>query len=468
MRKYTGIILIFLVPLFFSDCHRTSSSPPTHPAPYAVFQHWISWNLSFTPVSAPDSISIITALENYVTTWATNLDPTSKLTFKLLHCPCDTLLTNLDATLLTGSGKPVTPPPTQPNPGPTGDYLLGNNFEMNIPSNLDSNNFTTVNLTADYLPIAHIPSTDSLDNTLAVIDTGLDTALFQKQYPKSVWAGNLLWEEKPETLFDVVPGETTNLLIDSCAVKHGTAATAIILSQMARMKPNRIPKIMSIRAFDDSEKGSIYTVSCALSYAIQKKVSFVNASWGYYGKKDSVLLKYIKRADSAHIRIIAAAGNTLGKHLQSQICSPVTNTVNNLNQFATWDSLFYPACFAPDIPNLVSVTQLHEGPAAVGQSNLVPCFYQNYSPNYITVGAHELKPVKGECCQFSIPFLKTNIEGSSFATPVITAELMFELANTNLAIKPFILSHSRIANTTPTGAGFFTNQGRYIEYELQH
>lgn len=469
MRKYTGIILIFLIPLLFSNCHRPSISSPITAAPYARFEHWISWNISFTPVSAPDSISVITALENYVTNWAIGKDPTSRLSFKLLHCPCDTLLTNLDATLVTGSGKPVAPPPSQPNPGPSGDYLVGTNFDMNIPSSLDSNYLDLPNLKPDStVVITYIPGSDSMNKTLAVIDTGLDSALFQKAYPNSVWAGNLLWDDKAETIFDVVPGEATNLLKDGGTVNHGTAATAIILTQMARMQPNRIPKIMSIRAFDDSEKGSIYTVSCALSYAIKHKADFVNASWGYYGKKDSVLLKYIKRADSAHIRMIAAAGNTPGTHDPTQICASSPNPVNNLDK-ATTDHLFYPACFAPDIRNLVSVTQIHDVTPNSVHPNLVPCFYQNYSQSYITVGAFEQSAGLKYCCQFKIPFLASNIEGSSFATPAITAQLMFEMAGSNMDIKSFIQANSNVAAPIPgSTAAFYTNEGRYITFQVKH
>jgi hypothetical protein len=465
MRKYFKIILYFLLLLLVFGCVRSKKTDIkdeayTH-ADSVV--HWINWNLLFA--SNADTSGIIEGFEKYLTHWVDSINPAARLTFKFHHCPCDTLLTNMDATLLYGSGNSVPPPPTQPNPGPTGDYTLGNNFNMYIPAYLDSNRLDAVILYPNLTKIVKGPSSGQYNKTLAVIDTGLDTLLFKKAFPNTVWGGDLLWQKTKEpTIFDVVVGEPTRILMDNGKVKHGTAAIGVVLSQMSSFKSGRIPQIMSIRAFDDSEKGSIYTVSCAMSYAIQNNADFINASWGYFGPEDPVLKSYLVKASRRSIRIIAAAGNTPGHHDRIKLCSTAGNMQNSLDRLKRLDSLFYPACFAPVIPNLVSVTQLHLNiPPPPAKQEIIPCYYQNYSSDYITVGAKEDLTSKSVCCAFKIPFLLNPIEGSSFATPVVTGILMSRLTDKNLNIKTYILNN----NDNRTGTTTFTNEGDYYHYKLR-
>jgi|SRR5450755_40405 hypothetical protein len=468
MRKCIAILSIIAIPVLFLSCHSGGESSKVESRSLIdspkTFDHWISWNLLFTTSTAADSLTIIKKFESYLSGYVTGQDASAKLTFNLHYCPCDKFLTNLDATLVTGSGKPVQVPPNQPNPGPSGDYTLGNNFDMSIPSSADPNDIYQ-NVKQNNVKFVYSPSAELVNKTLAVIDTGLDTVMFKKAYPNTIWFGNLLWQgPKGKTLFDVYPGENENVLMDHGIVRHGTAATAIILTQMSRIASNRIPKIMSIRAFNDAEEGSIYTVSCALSYAIQQHADFINASWGYYGPKDPVLKKYLMKASEANIRIIAAAGNTRGTHDPNLVCSSTVNDANNLELFKK-DTLFYPASFAPDIPNLVSVTEMHSLSVSPAPLQLVPCFYQNFSSKYITVGAFEIKS-KITCCEFSIPFLNNPIEGSSFATPVITGKLMIGLNKID-DIKLYINNHSQVGLTLTGLPNSYTNKGEYISFVIQ-
>jgi hypothetical protein len=473
MRKLL-LFLLLLVLLFFLYCFFVRKGGccigGTGYGEPKVTKHWISWNILFTPSSAGTSAQIIHDFEDSLIKYVKGIDPDASLSFEFHYCPCDSLLTNMDATLVTGSGLIVTPPPTTPNPGPSGDYTLAKNLDTYMAEISDS--ATTV------LDSGHIKNRDTavliagttrtiFDKTLAVIDTGLDTLLYKKIYPNTIWNGNILWQDpaKP-TLFDVVLGEPNNTLIDDNEVKHGTAATYIALSQMQlkKMQHGQMPKIMSIRAFDKDEKGSIYTVSCALSYAIQHKADYINASWGYYGAQDPVLRRYIKTADRASIRVIAAAGNSPIIHETAKICKKEKNDLNDLDRLDLKDSLFYPACFASTIDNVVSVTQLSPNTPVVFP-NAVPCYYQNYSPKFITVGALDKNPVNNVCCTFSIPFLSRAIEGSSFATPVATGILMSQVTSKSQNIKLYITTHYSptpvVGITAPT---IFTNEGDLIQY----
>jgi hypothetical protein len=191
-----------------------------------------------------------------------------------------------------------------------------------------------------------------------------------------------------------------------------------------------------------------------MSYAIQNHADYINASWGYYGKEDLILKNYLLKADSSSIRIIAAAGNTPGQHDRSNICRPNQNDQNDLDRLVTHDSLFYPACFAPIIPNLVSVTQFRRPSSAIA---ILPCYYQNFSPNYITVGA--LDKSARLCCTFGISFLQYDIEGSSFATPVMTGILMSGMEPGDMVIKQYINTR---ADHSP--APFFTSNGNYFKF----
>jgi Subtilase family len=225
-----------------------------------------------------------------------------------------------------------------------------------------------------------------------------------------------------------------------------------------------LPKIMSIRAFDKDEKGSIYTVSCALSYAIQHKADYINASWGYFGAQDPVLRRYIKIADRASIRVIAAAGNSPVIHQTKNICDKNINDLNDLERLESKDSLFYPACFASTVDNVVSVTQV--SPKAPNSfPNVVPCYYQNFSSRYITVGAFDKNLTNNVCCTFSIPFLSPSVEGSSFATPAATGFLMTNVTSKTQNIKKYITTHCNptLVGAT-TGSVIYTNQGDIIEY----
>jgi subtilisin family serine protease len=215
---------------------------------------------------------------------------------------------------------------------------------------------------------------------------------------------------------------------------------------------------MSLRAFDDSERGSIYTASCAMNCAIENKADYINASWGYFGHEDAVLKYYMAKANRKSIRVFAAAGNTPGRHEASQVCNGIVNSQNDLTRLKTSDSLFYPASFAPIMENLVSVAQLNDLPTPAPK-NLVPCYYQNYSPDFITVGAYDSAHSTMPCCSFHVPFLIRNIEGSSFATPVVTGIVMATISDMNLNLKMFI-------NTTAqkTTNGLYTNNGNYFNF----
>ena len=165
------------------------------------------------------------------------------------------------------------------------------------------------------------------------------------------------------------------------------------------------------------------------------------------------MLHYVQTATNKGIPIIAAAGNTVGKHAPDPLCDPKENTNNRL-QFTAGSvaHLFYPACFSEKLDNLIAINQLQRISAPTAQ--LLPCFYQNYSEHYVNAGVLN----NNQCCGFSI--MGNEIEGSSFATPVVTGILMSATRDQRpVSMRAFV---DKISSKY-TGK-FFTSKGNYFKY----
>jgi hypothetical protein len=111
-------------------------------------------------------------------------------------------------------------------------------------------------------------------------------------------------------------------------------------------------------------------------------------------------------------------------------------------------------------PNLVSVTGLS---LENGSNRVFPCFYQNYCDTIVTVGVlnDESKP----CCRYNVEFLRDPIEGTSFATPIVSGRYLLNLQTSQpgpiLNAKQFI---DVFKAQPPLTAPFYTTNGRYIIY----
>lgn len=405
------LVLFSLIMLGNTSCKIFQSGlitnvPPTH--------KWLNWNFLFSA----DEKNADFILSYYADTLRKIIhaaDPSIKIIITATHCPCDPLLTNVDVTLVGGSGSSIpSPPPANPRHGPQGDYVVNENLSFDLsPVSPDSGHYSAPSMSFSHIPLP-ILSTDN--RILAIIDTGLDTTEFVASFMPHLWQNSLM-----PTIYNVVPSNTTYspyVLQDDSHVKHGTAVTAIALNSME----NTLPKIMSLKAFDNNDQGSIYTVSCAMGCAIQNNASFINASWGYRGKEDPILKNYMQSANNKNIPVIAAAGNSPLPHTAVAICDP---GINNDNLLSPATGLFYPASFAAQMDQVISVTQLNNRRPS---QKFQPCYYQNYSSEYITTGVLN----NNFCCAFIVPDnLGQTLEGSSFATPFVTGLLM-TLTNTGV------------------------------------
>ncbi|MEP6712666.1 MAG: S8 family serine peptidase [Ferruginibacter sp.] len=330
-------------------------------------------------------------------------------------CPCDSTLYNFNFKCVNGAGDAVSsPPPRKPGPAGSGDLIdvlfISNNLVIAPPKEPSYPGIDSVNS----VMVGALP----LDNAkiLAVIDSGIDTTLFQPDIQRLIWteAGGA------STLYNFLPGQPLKDLSDPGRSKHGSAVAALAIKAMSNV--TKYPRLMILKALDKGERGSIFTVSCAMSYAIQKNATLINASLGYYGEADDILGHYVQLAanhEPSPILLFAAAGNTINDypHDENNLCNGGFNR-NELSK----TRLFFPACFPKQLGNITSVTQIKDADSS--------CFYQNFSNEYVSLGVLN----KSNCCAFTVDFRQRQqqyYEGSSFATPVASGKRMATLLNNN-------------------------------------
>jgi hypothetical protein len=366
-----------------------------------------------------------------------------KVDYHVVHCPCDPRLTNLNATKSIGaSGNSV--PPTPPGTGGSGD-IVSLNFRIDRDPPLGEGK-NIYNVVEKKVPLT-IGSIDK-KKILAVMDTGLDPNLFGSGF------NNLLWTDPGAKItlrnFQFYHNnQPLDYMLDDELHVHGTAVTTIALQEFEKAAGSTKPKplIMVLKVLDERGQGNTFSLSCGLSYAVQKKATLINASLGYYshGTADPILLHYVHLCNNVKpvpIPILAAAGNKPGSHNANFLCNTGPNN-NKLTKINTFD----PASFSKSIPNVISVTTL--------QNANTPCFYQNYSNEYVNVGV--ANGSSASCCKFNVPFRLFGYEGSSFATPFVSGEIMACLMEGRT-----IQNCRNQWSTAPVGSATVTKDGKFV------
>ncbi len=373
-----------------------------------------SWNILFRENTTPrDREKALIAVRNYLVEYYQVHRPDITLHFdNPVVCPCDSTLFNLNFKSLDGSGQSASSIPPQP-PGGGGSGSMANVLYVatNIKiKELEPSQDTLPSTLAGRFPLESKPVNNGA--LLAVIDTGIDTALFHPGIRQLLWqpaSGN--------PIYNVLPNANVKDMYDDHKGKHGSAVTALAISNIERNVA--YAKIMVLKALDSAKQGSTYTFSCALSYAIRNQAQVINASLGYYGNTDSILRHYLLKAgDRKSCLVFVAAGNDPGPRLSSKYCdhSVVPGNLISLSH------PFYPAVASAEMDHVITVTGLND--------LYQPCYYQNYSSRFVTLG------VVGRryCCAFFVPFLNNFYEGSSFSTPVASGAMMSCLIRNNLVM----------------------------------
>jgi hypothetical protein len=452
MSKLLLAIAICYFAFNLSSC--TKKFYYTYVGGHYVDSNWVDWNVSMQNGISGQGSGEEAALESminaYVSAYNVAHSTTYRPEFFPSYCPCDSTLFNFKVTLYLGSGQSSgTPPPPPPPPGGSGglvDVLSQNHsFEVDSPRNDYKHDTTPV-----VLPTRVIDTS----KTLAIMDTGLDPAYFKP----GITISNLIWAAPPgitsTTMRNFTPGHLGMPdFFDDNDDKHGTAVAALALDAILQKDALHIPRLMILKVLDKNKVGSSFSVSCAMSYAIQNRASIINASLGYYsfgGQIDSVLRKYILRAANATptpILFVAAAGNAHVFHFPSQFCN-----VPGINHLDSPSLLFFPACFSNSISNVISVT-------TVTNDLTSSCHYQNYSKDFVTIGVRN----EGGCCVFPVPFLRAGYEGSSFATPIVSGSLMGCLLQPG-STAPSVNCLNQISQTT-SSLQTITKDGRFLGFK---
>ncbi|MBC7890086.1 MAG: S8/S53 family peptidase [Ferruginibacter sp.] len=387
------IILILFVFLFYCNRCKKQSSVPQQGGN-------ISWNILFKEGTTKDTREkVIKNIKQYVQDFYDDYNAINGTSFTpqdhVATCPCDTLLYNYDFLSIFGAGPSVTTAQSSQTTEANGNALISNNIPITEPQK------PVTRKTDNQYVIDSIPLFNKRIDTskiLAIIDSGIDPGLFTPSLDGLIWKDVV----PASTIYNFLPFQVQTNVMDATDGKHGSAVASVT---MKTMENNAVyPRLMILKALNEKNQGSVFSVSCALSYAIQKKATIINLSLGYEGSEDSILHHYIGRCASVTpaIELFVAAGNMPAPHISSNFCLP--NTSNQLNSAR----LFYPACFSKDYDNVTSVTQMSNPKTG--------CYYQNYSNEYIKLGVLDTS----NCCAIKVDFQRISnyYEGSSFATPV--------------------------------------------------
>jgi hypothetical protein len=400
-------------------------------------RRWKSWNILFkTGTSHASMANAITEVERYIDNYLAGIHPGWHANFDLFYCPCDSTLYNLGATPVDGVGNAVIPPSGGPNPPiPSGDMLalgVNNGIQENYegkPYKIDTGKLV-------------IPVAANADKILAIIDTGLDSTLLEHHIMTHIWRAPV----KQLALYNYITNSRSQFanFFDDQVEKHGSGVLGVAVKAMS---PGSLPRLMILKALDGRKKGSTFTVSCAISYAIQNHADAINASLGYYehnGKVDPILGEYLTRCSKNNIYVFAAAGNLPGTHDPSSLCKHGNMITNQL----TPTNLFFPACFSTKIKHVIAVTGLLDLKGS--------CFYQNFSGTLVTVGVVN----DPQCCKFILPFFKFGYEGSSFATPAAVGMTMRKSIDGAIPIDAALNSLIQRANDLRN----IVKDGQYLKY----
>ena len=172
---------------------------------------------------------------------------------------------------------------------------------------------------------------------------------------------------------------------------HGTHVAGIVVKNLENCGcPYRI---IPARTHDRKGISTLFDVACAFYYAIEKEADVINASFGYYGVLDDILVTATKDATDDGIVVVTAAGNdSLDLDME-----PVGH---------------YPGNLSTIYDNLITIGSLNMTADSIARfSNRSVSLVNHYAP--------------GQAIFSSMPggnnFLDGEKSGTSMAAPYITA-----------------------------------------------
>jgi subtilisin family serine protease len=221
---------------------------------------------------------------------------------------------------------------------------------------------------------SYSPKEYSVEDTvlIAVIDGGIN---------KDLLAEYLWTKPNPVECGDVNGLDLTTG--NSDYNNHGSLVSQVI----TRGLPSEKVKLMDVRIFDENGDGNLFHAACAMSFAIQKEVDIINASWGYYAQEyDPTILGYIKDASINDIVVVSSAGN---EGLNNDKCNHFISNFDNRK-------------FRKEASNVIAVAYLNQAEDSVNK-------HSNRGEKTVSLAAKGLYDISGN-----------TIEGSSYAAARVT------------------------------------------------
>jgi hypothetical protein len=257
--------------------------------------------------------------------------------------------------------------------------------------------------------------------TIAVLDTGIDTDLVDPDYicddftPKKDVPCFSEIEEGGWNFLD-----NNNKYFDDNKGKHGSLVSQYIINQFTGSSNNRV-KIMPLKTHDKNGGGDLFSIICAIHFAIAKGVNIINASWGfYYYYDDRDFLEYFRNLIENELRksgilFVTAAGNRIPE--EDILANDIYFSQNGFR--LKNDGLrdleihrFFPAHLSTKKNNIVTVTTM-------AGTEVSP--EQNHSNVFVDLGVKSDAGPKTDP-GFKVPFKLSSgtatVAGSSFATAI--------------------------------------------------
>jgi Subtilase family len=367
--------------------------------------------------------------------------------------------------IIHGSPDNEDPPPQKP--GNSTDYWQNYELDEYVPLRKDF--LVAARNHADTHPNAPV---------VAIMDTGIDLRYFYDEndrvnFPlhyynnhpcdlcpnlcyvcdcdcnKGIYGCNFI-RNQPHCTFPENPFD------DDLRHKHGTRIAKII----ANVTDNNV-RIMPLKTANFKGESEFFDIFCAFEYIKnyndrsydKDKVKFINASWGYYGKKYALFTHYMKKLDfdkeNPPIKFITAAGNagdlnhstqrtfaealiSLIPNFQGLQLQLPQNIIDFLNGFIgrnrrderieitdSRDKRRYPLMYSEEYNGVYSATTIQE-------NNGVLQAVENYSREYVEIGVigTRRENIDGTFLDPLSDVRTDFIKGSSYATAYLTAYLV--------------------------------------------
>ena len=245
--------------------------------------------------------------------------------------------------------------------------------------------------------------------TVAVMDTGIDFGYPNtKAIPIKYNGGERSCDDAQPDYFgwDFVNNHN-NPYDDAEKSKHGSRIAAII-NKTAKKTAKKI-QILPLKVLNSEGFGTLFDIFCGFEYLLsdrlKNQVKIINASWGFYGVKNSLMEEYIELLRTNGMWLVNAAGN---------MGDVVPNQTVNLDRVPR-----FPARYSRQFSNVVTITTVSNDILKRKPGGTQFKVVENYSPTFVNVGVGS-----GLDGKFKEPLVDTNspaIDGSSYATPYVSA-----------------------------------------------